>query len=472
MRRGSVVLVALLACTERNPEFCGDGTCIDPARPYCDLRGEFVDTPGTCIAVDCEPESFAFCRGEDAAVACNSTGNGYSETTCPLGCDSTNGCKECEINAQCTESRICDTSTSSCRGCRFDDECTSRVCEVASGRCVQESSIVYAAPNGTGSCSLGAPCTLSNALILAANSSSPPVIRLLPGTYTTPLDVRFPGPTEVVGTDATIVTTDDTASVSASRGAIVDIRGLTITSQRNVTCGVADTTGNVSTLMLRGATLNVLANGTAFEVERCALTVKDIELTPQGNLLATRSDATFLAERLRVHAMSSGDTSIIGAGSRVRIEFVNSLLHNVAMVTFFDDPGPPGSRALFRYTTWVTTTGLELCQGSTVSNRSVTFENSIIAASPAYDALENHNPENCSFTSTLLSRQATPPAGTHVGAPLFVDASASNFRLQSTSPALDAAQGGAPSPVEDLDGMPRPYGAAADLGAYEFRPQN
>lgn len=54
--------------------------------------------------------------------------------------------------------------------------------------------------------------------------------------------------------------------------------------------------------------------------------------------------------------------------------------------------------------------------------------------------------------------------------PLFVDAPAKNFRLQSGSPCIDAgtSTGTVAIPDADLDGTPRPIGASHDMGAYEY----
>lgn len=64
----------------------------------------------------------------------------------------------------------------------------------------------------------------------------------------------------------------------------------------------------------------------------------------------------------------------------------------------------------------------------------------------------------------------TPPAGNLTGVdPGFVDAAAGNYRLSAHSPAVDAAVTvpGLSPPEQDLDGRPRPVGAAADIGAFE-----
>lgn len=52
--------------------------------------------------------------------------------------------------------------------------------------------------------------------------------------------------------------------------------------------------------------------------------------------------------------------------------------------------------------------------------------------------------------------------------PLFANAAAGNFRLQSTSPCRDSAVVYSPFPISDLDGAPRTMGSGPDRGAYEF----
>ena len=53
-----------------------------------------------------------------------------------------------------------------------------------------------------------------------------------------------------------------------------------------------------------------------------------------------------------------------------------------------------------------------------------------------------------------------------VGNPMFVSLATNNFHLQAGSPAIDA--GATVTLATDYDGVPRPQGAAYDIGAYEF----
>jgi hypothetical protein len=54
-------------------------------------------------------------------------------------------------------------------------------------------------------------------------------------------------------------------------------------------------------------------------------------------------------------------------------------------------------------------------------------------------------------------------------APGFVNPSAGDFHLMSTSPAIDAADPAATISA-DYDGTPRPQGARRDIGAFEYKP--
>jgi len=76
------------------------------------------------------------------------------------------------------------------------------------------------------------------------------------------------------------------------------------------------------------------------------------------------------------------------------------------------------------------------------------------------------------FQGSISNSCTTPdPGGTSnvVADPQFVDAAAGDYRLQATSPCLDAGDDGAVSWAEDLGGNQRIVYGAVDMGAYELQ---
>ncbi len=463
------LVTGAMACAERNPEYCGDGTCIDPAKPFCDIDGSFAGKPGTCIAVACTAGEFQKCR-DDIAVTCNATGTNFDLLRCEMGCDvEASGCKHCTANAQCSESEVCDPITSHCRGCTADDECDSRVCDLEAATCVPESSILYAAPGAFGTCSLAQPCSLVTAYQKAAAATPIATVRMLPGNYTSPLTaaVATATPVPIVATGASMVVIGQTAAIVVGNGAKLEIRNLSSTSERQVQCGLGDVNAPISAITLRDATLTMVGSALGFEIERCELDLHAVDFTTgDANILATRSDATFKANGFYVR--STAISALIITGSRVTVDVVNSVFDSADIAGFLSDTGPPGTSIKFAYTTFLFGfTADTICNGTDPSVIKVAFENSILAVKGAGDVFASL--DGCTFASTLLTRQASPPSGVIIADPKFVDLAARDFHLSSGSPAIDAAIGSS-TPDHDLEGTPRPQGIAPDLGAYEFRP--
>jgi hypothetical protein len=90
----------IAACTSRNPAACDqDSDCTDPARPFCDVKGEYPESqytdnacssvPATCPVERCGCTAGAVLScAEDMATVCGDDGHSTSMVACPLGCSS------------------------------------------------------------------------------------------------------------------------------------------------------------------------------------------------------------------------------------------------------------------------------------------------------------------------------------------------------------------------------------------------
>lgn len=135
------IAASAAACTtQRNPRYCGDGICVDPAYPFCDVDGMFGDLRHQCVAVECTPGTFAACRGDDE-LRCNAAGTSYDVARCELGCDAAGGCRLCEPSqTACINGKVatCDAagdviSTEACPlGC-FEDQPRCREIDPSNG---------------------------------------------------------------------------------------------------------------------------------------------------------------------------------------------------------------------------------------------------------------------------------------------------------------------------------------------------
>ena len=105
----------------------------------------------------------------------------------------------------------------------------------------------------------------------------------------------------------------------------------------------------------------------------------------------------------------------------------------------------------------------------------VLFTHNLVYASPGKRANGIANATNIVYERNLYFGTTDIPIRSPsdlIADPLFEAPSANltsaNFRLRSGSPAIDKAIGGQ-TPGTDIGGVPRPLGAAADLGAWESR---
>lgn len=305
-------------------------------------------------------------------------------------------------------------------------------------------------------------------------SQVPLLLRMLPGSYSSSIEIPTASslPVRIVATGANLTVVGPKAAIVADGGANVEVRNLASASEKHVQCGLASTTAATSTVTVRASTFVTIGQGEAFDAQRCTVNVIDTEIS-LGDYSATvfgaRNDTSYVADQVFVRAATNNQI-ITANASRVQMSISNSVFERTQVVTFLSDNAPPGSSFDFKHVTFAEIGGgSDACSGGTFAYRTMRFENSIITGAGVSDALDSPNAANCTFVNTILNRQSTATLpGTIVADPRFVAPATSDYELQITSPAIDAAT---PSAVlHDIIGTPRPQGTAPDIGAYERLP--
>lgn len=464
------VLVGLVfglvtGCTKPNPRSCIDGTCTDPAFPFCDVDGTFGDTTDTCVAVDCRPGEVAACR-DDLAIRCNATGNDYDLVQCELGCDAaTGGCKGCSSDDQCNNpSPVCEMTTNTCRPCAVDDECASRVCDVDTGACLADSQIAYASPTSGAAdpCTLAMPCSLTEAVVIASGNASRSTVRMLPGVYSAPLMITN-ATISLVGVGATHQVAPGTRSLEIGDGASVSVRGLTIDMPAGGAISeglLCNGTPNAAALSLRDLAITASQSIT---VARCSLNLRDVDVDFASGANLSRSTAPTALDAERVRFAGTMNPQIVTAGGDVRV--VNSVFDNMA----FNFEG--GTLAFAFNTVFINGTGSFVMNCNSDGVNPALIENNVlhkIGTTGVQNALQTQG-TTCTANHNVLSPQNTSiPGNNIVMNPMMVDPTNHDFHLQSGSPAIDVA---VPStdlqPDDDFERISRPQGLGFDIGAFE-----
>ncbi|HKX13447.1 MAG TPA: DUF11 domain-containing protein [bacterium] len=202
----------------------------------------------------------------------------------------------------------------------------------------------------------------------------------------------------------------------------------------------------------------------------------DIEITLQGNLLTStnidNSQHGILIivggdENLVLNLFDNVVYQVAGCncGSNSGMYFLSrdtaNLVVNVTNNTF--DGFPTGPAIDVRDTEGTSTIELNLFN-NTVSNAD--GEGFLVSGTAA--GLTVNNGFN-NFFNTLPNVGIVEGQGTIFVDPLFIDAAGGNYRLQATSPLIDAGTLTPPNglPAVDADGLPRVAGDSVDIGAYE-----
>jgi hypothetical protein len=348
---------------------------------------------------------------------------------------------------------VCDGATHECRPCVRDSECPSGACDLAIGGCVEERAIRYASPAGTtaDACTRLSPCSLSHAASIIDTSHV--YLVLLPGIHTS--GATFAGKVAIVaGNSATIDVTS--SGIEVTGGSSVKFRDFTLNTNQEI--GIF---GSRDAIRSEGGTDiaidNLQATLTSFvNTIRSggALTIRNSRIS-RGNVTTS---GLLVIDRATV---SDAQLALFSSGEALRVS--NSLFIGEAGsggIFVSQNGGSNDDGTLIINNTFVEVS--ISCQGATLKHieSNIFYDSTLIASS---DCIYDYN--------LITPNMHVGGVGNKTGDPMFVDSSKNDFHLGTGSPAIDAANPNRPPPfAHDHDGVPRPQGVRADIGAFEHVP--
>ncbi len=447
-----LLLLALASCTTKpNPGVCCT-TDADCAR-LGGIQPRGCPDGYACRNLLCAPAECA------AAADCAA-----EQPVCDLDLASCTGCTTSGDCGGYADAPVCDTTTGGCRGCTLDAECASEVCDIDTGRCVAENEIIYAGPGGadTAGCTHQQPCSVERAIVVASADPSGSLVRLLPGTYSTPI-VFTSGVVEVIGTGATLRMSS--FAVEARDAAVVEIRGFEVH-------GYVASTGTTSlfpSLTVRDSTIR---DGYTAVVAHGILRMFRSSIESAANTVAVLDDGSFEADQVRFEAPATGG-SISTSGRRMRVRITNSIFERTQLSMNSADDAPDRSEYHVSFSTFIfdDPAQIQTCPDPGSHPRTALFENNIFFA-PSAQVQSVVSGFHCTFAGNITHPQESDLGGTNIDQdPRFVDLQGKDYRPQPGSPAVDAAgPTSGPGLDHDFAGAPRPQGAGKDIGAFELVP--
>jgi hypothetical protein len=418
-----------------------------------------------------------------ALIACNEKPNPgvccTTEEDCarlggiePRSCPDGYACRDllcevagCAVAADCSvEQPVCDAATGTCHACTLDTECPSEVCDIDTGRCVAEDDIIYASASGTDAagCTHQQPCSVMRAVVVASADPSSSLLRLLPGTYSTPIAFTS-GTVKIIGTGASLMNTIEHA-IDARGSAVVEIRGFDV-------YGYVSSVGSTSpfpSLTVRDSTIR---RGYSALVGSGTLHMIRSSVEPAFTIVDVSDDGTFEADQSHFEGYDTGGYFSMD-GRRGRVRITNSIFERVQLSMNNTDVSPDRSEYHISFSTFLFNDPSQMltCSDPSAHPRTALFENNIFfASSPQVQSVVSGFP--CTLAGNITYPQAFPLGGTNIARdPMFVNPQGKDYRLQPGSPAVDAAvPASGPGLDHDFAGTPRPQGARKDIGAFELR---
>ncbi len=448
---------AALALVLTSPMGCAEVQAVNPGGS----GGSGGTNGGDCTSdAECSV-STPICGVEGECRTCVSATECIAKDSSFPICAETGRCVECFDNNDCNEpnSPVCDAASLLCRACDLHSECDSEVCDIGTGACVAEASVVYASPSGSGSmCNRSFPCSfLPDAVNLVGGTK--PYLRLLPGQYMQRLAIANKAVT-VVGEGATL---NLTAASGTEPGVLITgnddvvIDGLTVTNLstgRGLSC---DSSGRIT---VHRSSFN---RNDGDGISCSNLTVTESNVSDNGGLGIVTFDAAAVIERSTIAGNFGGG---ISGGGLIRNNLIigNSNLGEYQGAIRVNS----GATTTISYNTIVGNSvnenfiGIIGCALDTVVSSNIIFGNQFPASGDDQTLI------GCTDTKNNLSDvdiTSTGP-GNIIGDPMFTNAGAGDYTLSEGSPAIDAGEV-AVAPEVDFNGDPRPSGAGPDIGAIE-----
>jgi hypothetical protein len=431
--------------------------------------------PGVCCTTDADcaqlggiqprgcPDGYACRNLQCAAADCAAVADcSVKQPVCDLDSASCTGCTASSDCNGYADAQVCDAATGGCRACLLDAECASEVCDIDTGRCVAERDVIYASPGGTDTagCTHQQPCSVARAIVVASADPSSSLVRLLPGTYSTPVTFKS-GVVEVIGTGATLMML--TNAVEARESAVVEIRGFDIHGYVVST----STTSLFPSLAVRDSTIR---DGFTAIVAHGILRMLRSSIITASTAVTILDDGTFEADQSRFEGADTGGY-ISTTGHRMRVRITNSVLERTQLLMNNVDDAPDKSEYHVSFSTLIfdAQAQTQTCPDPGTHSRTTLFENNIFFASSA-QVQSVISGFYCTLAGNITHPQDPDLGGTNIDRdPQFVDLQAKDYRLQPGSPAVDAAvSSSGPGLDHDFAGTPRPQGARKDIGAFEL----
>jgi hypothetical protein len=423
---------------------------------------------GSCLYAD-DPH---YCRGMPNNYcqdqSCSSSAQCSGETpVCDLGSSApgrpTGVCVQCtpgEPQACSGETPICGAGQT-CRGCLSHGDCASAAC-LPDGACGGDDRVAYVTERGsnTSQCTRGAPCgTLARAF-----ATGRPFVKL-DGAFAESIVVE-------AGRQMTVLAEPGARLTGAGSGAIVTAR------DSGTSLAIYDLT--ISDAPNSGVGYGVLVQAGA-GAPSVALHRATLRNNPAGAVSFGSGELTM--RRSIVTDNLGGGLSISGSGTRFEITDSVIAYNGRALGA---QPSSLGGVA-------ITASASASAAGSSLERNTIAFNESggafrggVSCNAPLVAASGNlifHNVESDGaggVRNDLTTQRTTTATACAFGNSLSLATDPQNLGFRSLVPPLDFHLTGAtPSSVRDaggactgldLDGDPRPLGAACDLGADEYRP--